>query len=621
MKPVSGNVISNSVFRPRVAEVLDYVANSVANTLGPYGHNTLIQSADRVVSTKDGWNVLQSINFNNTIDNSIKSLIETVAHSVVLHVGDGSTTSTYASNTLLKLLHESIDKNVPIRTLEDALIKCVDMIEVQLRKNAIQITEDNMSEMIHKVALVSSNWNTELADMITEIYTTTHNPIIKVQNSGTDRTIVEYVEGYDLSGRLMSNSYINNVSDAKCEVENPLIMVFNFQLTSKYVTPLVYLATMMKLNNEAFVIMAPGYDKAFIDQFNALNTNSIRTTGSVINMIPVQYDNKFAIDRECVEDFNILINSKVITQDDDDIRDLFDEITTTMSANGPKDDETKEEYETNKANLIVTSIKYLKDFYCGTCGKAVINDKGILISDIITNDIQQKNIQIRKESVQAEIESKTKEFDALTMITDDIRMKRIRLGKLQCHMGIIKVGGYGDADLKAKKDSLEDTTRACEAAYRDGVTIGSSIAILIAIEDIFKNNHGPNNVLNSVEDRVMMAFFNSFCEVFYRLNINKYPSINTKSLYKDVIENCVINRVGYNLLEDDFDNDFTVINPVNVDVEIVRACLKLVIICMTSDQFIYKRYDNMDILGDGMSAGQSIDEATATILDNTKRIN
>ena len=619
MKPIKGNVISNDVFQPRMAEVLDYVANSVANTLGPYGHNTLIQSADRVVSTKDGWNVLRNITFDNTIDNSFKSLIETVAHSVVLHVGDGSTTSTYLSNVLLKILTEKVTKDTPIRTLEDTLIKCVDEIEVQLRKNAVQVTEDNMEEMIHKVALVSSNWNTELADMITEIYTKTHNPIIKVQNSGTDRTFVEYVEGYDLSGRLMSNVYINNVSDAKCEVENPLIMVFNFQLTSKYVTPLVYLANMMKLNNETFVIMAPGYDKAFIDQFNAVNSNMIRQSGQVINMIPVMYDNKFAIDRDCVDDFNIMINSKIVTQDDDEIRDMFDEITTTMSATGPKDGETVEEYQQNKADLIVSSVKYLKDYYCGTCGKAVITEKGILVSDIITNDIQQKNIQNRKEAVEADIIAKTKECDALTMLTDDIRMKRIRLGKLQCHMGIIKVGGYGDADLKAKKDAVEDTTRACEAAYRDGVTIGSSLAPMIAIEDILKSFLDGN--ISDLERIILMAFYNAFNAVFDRLNINKYPNTDTLKLYNNVTEHCVVNRVGYNLLNDTFDEGFTVINPVNVDVEVIRASLKLIIICMTSDQFIFKRYDNMDIMEDGMSTGKSIDETTASILDNTKRIN
>ena len=624
MKPIRGNVISNDTFQPRVADVLGYVADSVANTLGPYGHNTLIQSTDRVVSTKDGWNVLKNITFDNTIDNSIKSLIETVAHSVVLHVGDGSTTSTYASHKLLQnLLNDPDINDYPIRTLEDTLVKCVDAIEIQLRKNAVQITDENMAEMIHKVALVSSNWNKELADMIAEIYTKTHNPIIKVQNSGTERTYVEYVEGYDLSGKIMSNMYINNVSDAKCELDNPKILMFNFQLTAKYVTPLVYLAAMMKLHNETFVIMAPGYDKAFIDQFNALNNNSIRTSGTVINMVPVMYDNKFAIDRDCVSDFTILLNAKTVTQDDDDIKDMLDDITDTMSANAPAEGETVEEYQARKAGMIKTAVAYMLENYCGSCGKAVINDKGILVSNIEFNEFQNKLIQTRKDAVEAEIVAKTKEFDALTMITDDIRMKRIRLGKLQCHMGIIKVGGFGDADLKAKKDALEDTTRACEAAYRDGITIGSSLATLCAIEDVSNDLaelYRDQGGLDGLEAIIMNAFCDTFISVFARLVRNKYANVSDTAII-NIVKTATEQRIGYNLLSDSFDHNFDVINPVNVDVEVIRATLKLIIICMTSDQFVFKRYDNMDILGEGMSANQTIDEATAKILDNTVRIN
>ena len=390
-------------------------------------------------------------------------------------------------------------------------------------------------------------------------------------------------------------------------------MVFNFQLTSKYVAPLVYLATMMHLNHETMVIMAPGFDKAFIDQFGAMNNNILRETGNLINMIPVMYDNKFNIDRECVDDFCILVNAKVITNDDDNIIELFDDITTTMGATGPNSDETEGEYQARKADMIKDSVAYLKQVYCGSCGKAVINDKGILVSDIKLNDIQNKNIKDRKTAVQAEIDAKTKEFDALTMITDDIRMKRIRLGKLQCHMGIIKVGGYGDADLKAKKDAVEDTTRACEAAYRDGVTVGSCLAIAIAINDVVNNTD-----LSTLEEQIMMSFYTSTIEVFDRLVTNKYPDPEGLNIEKDIINVCVERRVGYNLLEDKFDDEFTVINPVNVDIEVIRASLKLVIICMTSDQFIFKRYDNMDIIEDGItSGGKTIDEETQRILNNT----
>ena len=621
MKPVRSNVLNNDVFQPRMMEVLDIVAESVAQTLGPFGHNALIQTTERVVSTKDGWNVMQNIHFDSIVDNSLKSLIESVAHSVVLRVGDGSTSSTYVANSLLKSLYAYMQEwerennyAIPTRTLENVLVQVVDDIEVELRKNSVTITEENMAEMIKKVALVSSNWNEEMAQMISDIYVNTHNPIIKVQNSGTDRTSVEYVEGYDLSGRLMSNQYINNFTDNRCEIDNPMIMVFNFRLSQKYITPLLLVGTLAELNNRKFIVMAPDFDKTFIDGLMATNANNLRSKRALANVIPVQFDNKFNIDRECVDDFVLLINSQLIMDDDDDMKGFFDDVTEIMTTPSPEDPEEKVAFDAEKVEFMRTAIDFLTQ-YCGTCEKAIINDKGILVSGLPEDDFIKEQVAQRKEKIDAEVVSKTNECDALTMLTDEVRMKRIRLGKLQCNMGIIKIGGFGDADLKAKKDALEDTTRACEAAYRDGVTWGSGMAILYAINSL-ATKLTKQQLQNSMYVTVINCIYNSVLDLFGRLIKNKYPSGTIRGVEVDTDENgqetkrdvilshidvanyCLNNKFGFNLLTESFDTNFDVVNPVNVDIEILRGSLKLVVTCISSNQFVYRKYEGMDIMED-----------------------
>lgn len=652
MKPVRSNVLENDVFQPRMMEILDTVAESVAQTLGPFGHNALIQTTDRVVSTKDGWNVMQHISFDNIVDNAIKSLIESVAHSVVLRVGDGSTSSTYAANRLLIYLNQYMKDwskannfTMPTRTVENVLVQAVDDIEVELRKNAVMINEENMAEMIKKVALVSSNWNEEIAQMISDVYVNTHNPIIKVQDSGTDRTSVEYIEGYDLSGRLMLNQYINNFSENRCELENPLIMVFNFRLTAKYISSLTLVGALAALQKRQFVVMAPDFDKAFIDQLLALNNNNIRNKdkSGLVNLIPVQFDNKFRIDRECVDDFALLINSQLINQDDDDIQTFLDDVYKAMTNPAPTDPEEVEQFNQEKKLFMDTAIEFLVN-YCGTCGKAIISDKGILVSGLPEDEYIRNIINERKEAIETEVVSKTNECDALTMLTDDIRMKRIRLGKLQCNMGVIKVGGFGSADLKAKKDALEDTTRACEAAYRDGVTWGAGIAVMKAIRNLVKEP--TEEQLASGEYLVILnCIYTAMVDVFTRLVQNKYPSRIFRAYQTTVDENnnpimdeegnpitemielgpidilnyCLDESVGFNLLNDTFDKSFDVINPVNVDIEVLRGCLKLVITCISSNQLIYKRYEGEDIMeeSDYRKNSITVDEYANKVLNKS----
>ena len=70
----SGNVLGSERTDNLITSVVDYVAQSVQETFGPYGHNVLIEGVGSVTSTKDGWTVLQNITFKDTTMNAIKSI-------------------------------------------------------------------------------------------------------------------------------------------------------------------------------------------------------------------------------------------------------------------------------------------------------------------------------------------------------------------------------------------------------------------------------------------------------------------------------------------------------------------------------------------------------------------
>ena len=192
--PINGNVIDKEAYRKRVTNIVNYISNCVSRTLGPCGHTALIQTSDSVAATKDGWNVTRAISFDNIVDNSIKSMIESCGQSVVLKVGDGSTTVIKATSVLNKQLMDlESNHNYTIRQIEDTLKECIDEIIVELRKGAVPITDENMYEAIYNVAMVSTNWNEEISKMIADIYVKTKNPIIKILESGTTQTKAEII--------------------------------------------------------------------------------------------------------------------------------------------------------------------------------------------------------------------------------------------------------------------------------------------------------------------------------------------------------------------------------------------------------------------------------------------
>ena len=266
MKPVRGNCIGKDDIQRRMIDVLDYVDNIVCKTLGPCGHNSLVQKADKVIMTKDGWTVSTNIHMENIIDNSIKSLIESCCQSVVLKAGDGTTTVTKAANTLNKsLLEYNKDDKVTIREMQQTLESAVKAIATRIRDNSIKITDENLYEAIKGIALVSTNWDENLAEIIATIYDETHNTIIKVEDSGTEQTTYRIINGYELAGYLLlPDYYLTDRVSGECVVENPSIMVLNYKVKDKYFIPLFALGNILRTLGKTLVVVAPDFDDTFI---------------------------------------------------------------------------------------------------------------------------------------------------------------------------------------------------------------------------------------------------------------------------------------------------------------------------------------------------------------------
>lgn len=608
MVQIKGNVVDGSYFKERSTKILDYVANAISKTMGPYGHNVLIQSGDRMSSTKDGWNVMKAISFHDIFDNCVKSMIENAAQSVVLKVGDGTTTVTVAANEMNKKVCELVESNeYTIREIEDALCKAVDIVVDELRTSATAITEENMYDAIKKVAMVSTNWNEEISDMIATIYSETNNPIIKVTKSGTDKTSYKIINGYDLSASLMLGEYYKTDNIAgKCVVEKPWVFVTDTSIQMKHFPHFALIGDILAAQNKKLIIIAPSFDTAFLNKLRSVMEFRRANKHGDINFIPVKTNGTYKIDKECLGDFCSLVGARIMNMNDADTIEFFDDLFGAMTA--PKDHELTLEEKMKRETIMTHAAEYLMEV-CGTCDSVTIDDRSIIaegLGDI--NDI----VIDKRDALKGEIEMKTKECDALTMLTDDIRMKRVRFGKLNCKMGILSVGGFGDGNLKARQDAVDDATRACEAAYRNGYTIGSGLAIIRATDMVSSRMVQKCDPLLY---EILCTIRASFVEVFRILMRNKHTKNEqcfpvTDQIILDKITGCVwkdadtiasvctsMNK-GYNLITDKVDTEDIIINPVDVDVEVLKGCMRLVIMMATSDQLVFPNIFASDVADD-----------------------
>lgn len=626
------NVIDSKQLKPMLNEVTSLVAGAIRNTFGPYGHSTLIQTLDSVYSTKDGWNVARNLRISASTGeysaavNAIKKLVLDVAQSVVLNAGDGTSTVILAADVLNKKVTKHLsDLGLDSRTVENALNECVKMINTQLLRDAKHVTDENMDEIIHRIALISTNWDEEVADLIRDIYVKTKNPIIKVEDSGNQNTYAEYIKGYDLNAELqLPNYFINNMEEASFEADNPYVLIFAAPLGKKHAVPLCTLGQMV--GDHPLVILAPNFDIDFLSILNNM-TAEFEARGQKLNVVPCRFFANSAIDKDCVADFAALLGTTVLSTQYDKLYNALTELgnknaelksllkedaeksTSSLKRSADEKSATKKKIiELNKENkdCIEHAADELKELY-GTCEHLKINSKYVLATGLMT---ESDDFKRRKANLESLLELKYKQYNAESSMTEAIRSMRIRLGKMECNMATIKVGGFGKAHITSRKDAIDDATRACEVAYTGGYILDGGLAIAKAAHKCFITQKTNTDI-----DVYLNMFTEAFSEVCADMYNNKYNNISKS---KSLVDQCIgelsspsgVRDVAYNLITEKFDEE-SLITPVNVCTEVVSACLRLVLVNCTSNQFVFQTEDSLiRSIKEGSEINDIINEAS-----------
>lgn len=613
------NVIDGPELQELFEAVFGDMATYVSRAYGPYGGNTCYQLRDKILMTKDGWTVEQEFTYSkNLLANIVRKLIIKVSNAIYLHAGDGTSTGLLVAQQINKeLLNYKNKHKIHSKTLTTAIEQCVYQICKELTHMATQVTADNMEEIIHQIALVSLDWNTQLAEFIKTIYKKTGNPFIHIRESGCTTSFVDYINGYDLSGRLITDFRINDIENRRFKINRPSIMVFSHSLQKELFTGLLAyctnVATIMPGLGE-FVIMAPGFDKGFRDNYAAICTKCIQTNRPMIPMTLVQYDTPYNIDREMVDDFCMLVGASLITSDMLDYENALRgcEVLLHMSAQA----DAKPEDLVKISQDMLAKVESF-DVAIGCCEEFWVDNKTIVASGLGDNE-NCDEIKKRIRLLEVEIEKKRGDFDAKSMYADDIRIKTARLSKLKLKSGIIRVGGFGEDNIKSTKDALDDAIKACTTAYTDGVVVGGNIAPIIAIDNLLSKLNKNETLIHAI----LMIIRDGYVETTKIMYNNKYGTVDvfnaplvgeqledflkvfphgeyvkeSASEYSittdDLVEYCVSSKCAWNLITDKL--DATIIHPVVTEIEIIKGILQLVLTTVTTNQLFYHGYEGID---------------------------
>jgi len=411
---------------------VEKLASAVVSTLGPNGRNVILAKNEggilTPVSTKDGVSVAKFIDLKDPIENVGAQMLKQASIKTANEAGDGTTTSTLLAYHMIKEGLERIDRGVNVVEITSDMSKAVDQVLEALIEN---VSEDITSEdQLQQIATISANNDVEVGKLIaTALDKVGREGIVTIEESRTGETYLETVEGMQLAQGYKSPYFVTDNNSMTSVLGKAKVLILDKKVTN--VKELLPLLESVSSQGKSLLIVAEDIEG------EALATLIVNKMRGIINVAAIKAPDFGDRRKAIMEDLAIVTGGTVVSPDKGMRLDKFD-------------------------------LNWL-----GECRVATVAKDNTTIVDGKGNIDQ---INERVEQIQAQIDNAKSPYE--------IEKLQDRLAKIVGGVAIVHVGGFTDAEIKERKDRVEDALHATRAAIEEGIVPGGGAALIYARENI-----------------------------------------------------------------------------------------------------------------------------------------
>lgn len=249
------NVRFSKEAKDALIEGVNLIGNAVKTTFGPNGNNVVIKARDGVHVTKDGATVATFVNDPDPFVSMGIEVLRDIANKTAKDVGDGTTTATILSQSIINLLKNQSSPIEVVRKLNKDCKKVIDFLE----KNKKEIT---CKEDLVKVATLSANNDPVIGELIAKAYYQVgKDGIVTFEESENVEDKIEYTEGFQIKNGY-SSPYFINTSKNTCELENVYVYISETKLQE--VKKISEIADSAVRNKKSLLLIAPEFDSEIL---------------------------------------------------------------------------------------------------------------------------------------------------------------------------------------------------------------------------------------------------------------------------------------------------------------------------------------------------------------------
>ena len=563
------NIVTKDVLRKIQSDTLNTISNALACSFGPDGQNTAYRNQKDITRyTKDGHTILKNLKFVGAIEFTMRDDLEGITRRIVTTVGDGTTSAVILSALLFEGLRKAsamgVNEKQLIADLDKAINEACDLIQ----QNSKEATIDD----IFKIAMISTDGNKNIANLIKSIYEENGNDVfIDVSTAPGLETIVKTYDGFTIDSGLTDIAFINTNKHSSV-IDNASLYLFEDPIDTNemasYFAKIVRDNVLTPIQEKMYVkvkptvIVCPKIGNDIMSDVDALV--------NILKSIPVEQRKFYPINivtnipnRNFIYDLSLISGATLIRKYND--------------AATQNDDETISGAQT---------LEKIHDF-AGHCDQVVADSrKTKFINPSLMYDKNGEYSNIYKNHL-ADMEEQLAGLKEENGNHGEIGVMKRRINAFKANMVEIRVGGVSETDRDSLRDLVEDAVLNCRSAAIDGYGFGANFEALRAFNYLLAQSEKgllPEEI-DSITNGQTYNIYKIMVDAYLNLLSILYRSVagDPTKAYA-IAANGIVEGAPFNIRTKQYDG--LVLSSIKSDQIILQAINKILSVVFLTNQFL-----------------------------------
>jgi len=427
-------VLFRSAAREKILRGAAQLADAVRVTLGPRSKAVLIQKKwGAPLVCNDGVTIAKEFELKDPEENLGAQMMRQAAEKTGDVVGDGTSTATILAHAIFADGVRNVVAGASAIDLKRGLDRATKAAVVALRTLSRPVATRKEKA---QVATISAHNDPTIGELVAEAMEKVGaEGVITVEESKTTETTLNVVEGMQFDRGFVSPYFVTSPEKMEAVLEDPFILLSDHKIG--VLKDLIPLLDLVAKSGRPLLVVAEDVEG------EALATLIVNQIRSALKSCAVKAPGFGDRRKAMLEDVAVLTGGMLISED------------------------------------IGLKLEHVGLEQLGRAKRVVVDKDN---TTIIGGAGAKTEIDGRIQQIRREIEKTTSDYDREKL--------QERLAKLSGGVAVIRVGAPAEAEMKAKKEALDDAISATKAAVAEGIVAGGGLALLRCIAAVGREEAG-----------------------------------------------------------------------------------------------------------------------------------